>query len=81
MNGDQLLSLSSHKTNDVDNYRLSLPFVQRIINSSLHETAGVIPASMFGNQVNLDRGIRIPVIRNIEKYSALMSKMLCIQIK
>jgi hypothetical protein len=70
------------ETNDVDNYRLSLPFVQRIINSSIHETTGVAPASMlFGNQVNLDRGILIPnpVIRNTEKSSALISNMLYIQ--
>ena len=35
------------ETNDVDNYRLSLPFVQRIINSSIHEITGVAPASML----------------------------------
>ena len=58
------------ETNDVGNYRLSLPFVQRIINSSIHETTGVAPASMLlGNQVNLNRGILIPnlVICNTEK--------------
>ena len=67
------------ETNEVDNYRLSLPFVQRIINSSIHESTGVAPASMlFGNQVNLERGILIPnpVIRNTEKNSALISNML-----
>jgi hypothetical protein len=70
------------ETNDVDNYRLSLPFVQRIINSSIHETTGVAPASMlFGNQLNLDRGILTPnpVIHNTEKSSALISNMLYIQ--
>ena len=65
------------ETNDVDNYRLSLPFVQRIINSSIHEITGVAPASMlFWNQVNLDGGILIP---NTEKSSALISNMLYIQ--
>ena len=69
------------ETNDVDNYRLSVPFVQRIMNSSIHETKGAAPASMlFGNQVNLDRGILIPnpVIRNTEKSSGLISNMLYI---
>ena len=39
-------------------YKLCLPLVQRIINSSVHSSTG--PASLlFGNQLNLDRGILI----------------------
>ena len=41
-------------------YKLCLPFVQRIINSSVHSSTGASPASLlFGNQLNLDRGILI----------------------
>ena len=41
-------------------YKLCLPFVQRIINSEVHSSTGASPASLlFGNQLNLDRGILI----------------------
>ena len=41
-------------------YKLCLPFVQRIINSSAHSSTGASPASLlFGNEINLDRGILI----------------------
>jgi RNase H-like domain found in reverse transcriptase/Integrase core domain/Chromo (CHRromatin Organisation MOdifier) domain/Integrase zinc binding domain len=48
-------------TIDVHKYKNSLPFIQRILNSSIHSSTGASPASLlFGNQVNLDRGILSP---------------------
>jgi hypothetical protein len=39
----------------------SLPLVQRIMNSTVHSSTGVSPAQLlFGNAVNLDRGIFLP---------------------
>ena len=38
-----------------------LPLVQRIMNSSVHSATGVAPAKiMFGNRIDLDRGVLIP---------------------
>ena len=70
------------QTTDIDNYRLSLPFVQRIINSSVHASTGVAPASMlFGNRVNLDRGILTPFlpINGFSKASDILSNMMLVQ--
>ena len=42
----------------LESYKLCLPFVQRIINSAVHSSTGASPASLlFGNQLNLNRGI------------------------
>jgi hypothetical protein len=42
-------------------WSLSLPFIQRIINSSYESSIGTTPASLlFGNSINLDRGIIFP---------------------
>ncbi len=39
----------------------SLPFLQRIINTSKHSSTGYSPAQlMFGNRINLDRNIILP---------------------
>ena len=47
--------------NTVDDYQLILPFVQRILNSSENERTNISPASLlFGNSINLDRGILLP---------------------
>ena len=47
-------------TTSLDSYKLCLPFVQRIINSAVHSSTGASPAALlFGNQLNLDRGILI----------------------
>ena len=54
-----LRAFTFHSTN-LEAYRLCLPFVQRIINSSVHSSTGASPASLlFGNQLNLDRGILV----------------------
>ena len=46
---------------DLASYRTNLPFVQRIINASVHASTGASPASLlFGNSVSLDKGILLP---------------------
>ena len=46
---------------DLASYRAHLPFVQRIINASVHASTGASPASLlFGNTVLLDKGILMP---------------------
>ena len=43
-------------------WSLRLPLVARIMNSTVNETTGVTPASLlFGNTINLDRGIFLPL--------------------
>jgi transposase InsO family protein len=38
-----------------------IPLIKRIINSTVHESIGVAPATLlFGNSINLDRGIFLP---------------------
>jgi hypothetical protein len=42
-------------------WSFSLPFVQRIINASVDRSIGVNPAALlFGNAINLDKGIFLP---------------------
>jgi hypothetical protein len=61
----------------------TIPFVQRIINSSVDSSIGVSPAQiLYGNAINLDRGIFLP-LQNLEthdnknlKLSAWVDKML-----
>jgi transposase InsO family protein len=55
------LRLLTFHTNTVDNYQLGLPFVQRIMNSSHNERTDIAPFQiLFGNSVDLDRGILTP---------------------
>ncbi len=52
-----LRAIIFHK-NMIDGWRDSLPLVQRILNASVHSSIGVSPAQLlFGNSINLDRGI------------------------
>ena len=45
----------------MDTWSDSLPLVQRIINSKIHETTGVAPATLlFGNMIDLDRVLLPP---------------------
>ena len=47
--------------NIVNDWAISLPLVQRIMNASVHSSIGVSPAQLlFGNAVTLDRGIFLP---------------------
>jgi len=68
-----------------DDYRLCVPFVQRIINSNYNETTNISPAEMlFGKAIDLDRSIFLPPLErnasDLEKpLSAHTSKMLSIQ--
>jgi hypothetical protein len=68
---------------NLEAYKLCLPFVQRIINSSVHSSTGASPASLlFGNQLNLDRGILVKFPdqdRLPTKASKIMADMLLIQ--
>ena len=46
------------ETLEMDQYKLCLPFVQRIMNSSVHGSTGVSPGNLlFGNRLDLNRGI------------------------
>ena len=48
-------------TINIEQYKLCLPFVQRIINCSLHKATGAAPAHIpFGGRLNLERGILLP---------------------
>jgi hypothetical protein len=62
----------------VANWSTYLPLVQRIMNSQVHESIGVSPASIvFGNSLTLDRGILLPYKTNeMTKLSQWTSKML-----
>ena len=57
--------------------------MQRIINSSVHSSTGASPASLlFGNQLNLDRGILTKTPENPglpTKASSIIANMLLIQ--
>ena len=46
-------------TQTLEGYAKSIPFVQRIINSSVNRRTGVSPTHLlFGNKLDLNRGIR-----------------------
>ena len=63
-----------------DKWSWVYPLVERIINSEVHETIKVSPAQLvFGNMVDLDRGIFLPhevQNRKQSKYSEYTSKLL-----
>jgi hypothetical protein len=71
--------------NTIDEYKLCVPIVQRIINSSYNSRTGISPAQLlFGNSINLDRGLFLPPSeRNasvlIKPLSEHTSKMLNLQ--
>ena len=48
-------------TSTQDNYQEHIPFIMRILNTNVNERTKVAPAQlMYGNAINLDRGILIP---------------------
>ena len=70
-------------TNTIDDYQLSLPFVQRILNSSYNSRTKISPADLlFGNAIDLSGGI-FNSIKQQEKNTLTLtqssSKMLNIQ--
>jgi transposase InsO family protein len=66
----------------IENYQQVLPFVQRILNSEINSKLNASPATiMFGNAVNLDRGILLPDDEQppTQSLSKATSKMLHMQ--
>ena len=50
-----------YDTNDIHKYKSCLPFIQRILNSSIHSSTNASPASLlFGNRIDLNLGILSP---------------------
>ena len=70
-------------TNTVKDWRLSLPMVQRIMNATFSDRTKLSSSQLlFGNALNLDRGIFTPpseVSREIQPLSDYMIKLLRIQ--
>ena len=64
----------------ITNWSISLPIVQRIMNAETKESLGVSPAQiLFGNAINLDRGIFLPnmnKLNNNKKLSEWTATML-----
>lgn len=71
------------ENSSLDNYAESLPFVQRILNSNYSDRLKISAAQLlFGNVINLDRGIFLPIEERQESSKPLsqhMSNMLAIQ--
>ena len=66
-----------YDTNDVYQYKNCLPFIQRILNSSIHSSTNASPASlMFGNQINFDSGILSP-FPHLPEIEISTSKVIC----
>jgi hypothetical protein len=70
-------------TNSVDDYAMTLPIVQRILNSAYSDHTKISASQLlFGNAINLDRGIFLPASeRPIQDkpLSATVSQMLHLQ--
>jgi transposase InsO family protein len=71
------------ETSSVDNYKATLPIVQRILNASYSDHTNVSSSQLlFGNAINLDRGLFLPPIeRPVQDLplSVHMSQMLQFQ--
>ncbi len=69
--------------NTIDDYRLSLPMVQRIINSSVSDRTKLSSSQiLFGNAIDLDRGLFVPpkeVLEGTQVLTPYMSKLLSLQ--
>jgi transposase InsO family protein len=60
--------------NVVHRWSTCIPFIQRIINSAIESSIGTSPASlMFGNSINLDRGILSPYTTEMESGEIALS--------
>jgi transposase InsO family protein len=72
-----------YDANDLEQYELAIPIVQRILNSAYSDRTGITPASMlFGNALDLDRGIFLPLSERTNSDTPLsetMSRMLAFQ--
>ena len=61
-----------YDTNDLHKYKAALPFIQRILNSSIHSSTNASPASLlFGNQVILTP------FPNLPETETSASKVIC----
>ena len=71
------------ETNSVDDYAMTLPIVQRILNSAYSDRTKVSASQLlFGNAINLDRGLFLPLLERPmqdQPLSAHVSKMLHLQ--
>ena len=66
----------------LENYKESLPFVQRILNSNYSGRLKISASQLlFGNMLNLDRGIflpkeeQIPSVKPLSKYAGRLLNM------
>jgi transposase InsO family protein len=70
-------------SNTIDHWRLSLPMVQRIMNATFTDRTKFSSSQLlFGNAINLDRGIFLPskeVSNTAKPLSDYMVKMLAVQ--
>jgi transposase InsO family protein len=68
-----LRAILYHKNVHYD-WSVYLPLVQRILNSEVHSSTGVSPAQLiFGNSINLDKGIFLPKNVNKDEEESLSS--------
>jgi transposase InsO family protein len=69
--------------NSVHSWRLSLPMVQRIMNSTYADRTKLSPSSvLFANVLNLDRGIFVPfkdTVEGLQPLSDYMKNLLAVQ--
>ena len=70
-------------TNTVDDYAMTLPIVQRILNQAFSDHTKISASQLlFGNAINLDRGLFLPPLERPiqdQPLSATVSKMLHLQ--
>ena len=73
----------TYDNSSLTDYKKSLPFVQRILNSNHSDRLNISAAQMlFGNMLNLDRGIFLPLEErpvSIRPLSLYASEMLAMQ--
>jgi transposase InsO family protein len=64
----------------LENYKVALPFVQRILSSNYSDRLKIsAPDLLFGKVLSLDRGIFLPSIQSAKPLSSYASKMLKMQ--
>ena len=72
-------------SNTVDSWRLALPMVQRIMNTSFSDRTKLAPSQLlFGNALDLDRGIILPSRESVQgnqPLSEYMDKLVSLQEK
>ena len=77
-----ITALTFHR-DTANDYKSLLPFVQRIMNSSLNTRLRASPAQLlFGNAIHLDRGVLLPQVErplDTDPISTEMARMLALQ--